>query len=128
MNELMALVENQNVNVDLLNDEDGDEFNRNALHLAASNGHNATIEFLLEKGAYLRSTCKFNENALHVAARNGQTGIIKLLLEKGLGLKTFNLVRENALHLAAQNGHNATIEFLLTKQSFLNSPTGKSHK
>ena len=110
LDEIMSLVNNKNVNVNLTDDDD--KYKRNALHYAAWNGQNGTIDFLLKKGLDLNSTNNDGDNALHEAAYNGQNGTIDFLLKKGLDLNSTNNSGETALQLAVRRGHSETVNFL----------------
>jgi ankyrin repeat protein len=61
----------------------------------ATNGNEAVVKLLLEKGAKLESKLHFGQTPLSLAAENGREAVVKLLLEKGLSwsLRTNTLVR-----------------------------------
>lgn len=54
-----------------------------ALHLAAFNGHESTVQLLLERGAPLQGITNARCTALQLAAENGHLGIVRHLLEAG---------------------------------------------
>ncbi|AIL64821.1 Ankyrin repeat protein [Rickettsiales bacterium Ac37b] len=86
-----------------------------AMHLAARNGHNNTIEFLEKKGLKLDDKTNDGLTAMHSAAQGGQNVTIEFLEKKGLKLDDKTNDGSTAMHYAARNGHNNTIEFLEKK-------------
>ncbi|KAL8795430.1 MAG: hypothetical protein Q9195_002019 [Heterodermia aff. obscurata] len=80
---------------------------RTALHLAAKDGDESLIEFLLSKGASVSSGCNVGETPLHLAAMGGHKGATSLLLQA---------VRDsgsNRDHLVKTQGENANVQELL---------------
>ncbi|KAF1963967.1 ankyrin, partial [Bimuria novae-zelandiae CBS 107.79] len=60
-----------------------DSWGQTLLYLAAKNGHCATAELLLDKGADVNAQGGEYGNALQAASRGGHEAIVKLLLDKG---------------------------------------------
>jgi len=58
------------------------DFNESALHKAASAGHLAVAEFLIERGADMLLMNGVDMTPLHLAARDGQLDVVRLILEK----------------------------------------------
>lgn len=54
-----------------------------ALHKAALNGHEVTVQLLLEQGADVGAKDEGGKTALHGAALSGPDEIVQLLLERG---------------------------------------------
>lgn len=58
-----------------------DKFDRNALHMASSFGHETIAKLLFDKGADVTAQHRECDNALHLASSGGYQKIIELLLE-----------------------------------------------
>ncbi len=90
-----------------------DKKGRNALHLAAYNGHTETVAaFLADRklsGTVLALKDNNGRNALHLAVINGHTETVKAILTSdnltGAILALKDIDGHNALHLAVINGH-----------------------
>lgn len=85
------------------------------LHLAAKQGRQDKIEFLLANGANLQTKDIVKNTALHFAAEEGHIRIVEFLLEKGINLDAQNLAGQTALHLAVTKGQMEVVELLLTR-------------
>ena len=87
------------------------------LHLAAKNGRQRVVEFLLRGGADLLDELnEHNQTPLHLAAKLGRHEIVAHLLRQG-GIK-INLQDDGGntpLHLAARGGHTEVVRLLLNK-------------
>ncbi|KAL4575142.1 hypothetical protein LXL04_021984 [Taraxacum kok-saghyz] len=98
-----------------------------ALHVAASEGHHAIVELLLNHDVTLCQTrSQGNATPLITAASKGHTAVVNELLSKDPTL--LNVPRsngKNALHLAARSGHVETLKILLDKDSYLARKTDK---
>ncbi|ETS80402.1 hypothetical protein PFICI_07931 [Pestalotiopsis fici W106-1] len=92
-----------------------------ALHAAAANGHESTVQLLLEKGADVNDNSEMYRTALHVAAANGHESTVQLLLEKGADINAEGKVYGTALHIAAAEGHESIVQLLLEKGADMNA-------
>ncbi|XP_053105352.1 transient receptor potential cation channel subfamily A member 1 [Hemicordylus capensis] len=95
----------------LLNE--GDKKGMTPLHLAAQNGHEKVVQFLLKKGSLFLSDYK-GWTALHHAGFGGYTRTMRMILDTNV--KCTDKVDEEgntALHLAAREGHANAVKQLL---------------
>ncbi|KAH0553008.1 hypothetical protein GP486_006796 [Trichoglossum hirsutum] len=89
---------------------------------AASQGQEAVVRQLLEKGADVNAKDDFYERtALHLAADKGHEAVARLLLEKGAYVNAKDEYERTALHLAADKGHEAVARLLLEKGAYVNA-------
>ncbi|PIN12342.1 26S proteasome regulatory complex, subunit PSMD10 [Handroanthus impetiginosus] len=97
------------------------------LHIAASQGHHAIVQVLLEHDPGLSKTIgPSNATPLVTAASKGHSAVVNELLSKDCSL--LEMCRsngKNALHLAARQGHVDIIKALLDKDPQLARRTDK---
>jgi ankyrin repeat protein len=98
-----------------LNVDAKDHYGQTPLLWAAENGHTATVQLLLEKGAEIESKDELGQTPLSQAAENGHTATIQLLLKKGAEIESKNDNGLTPLLWATRNGHTATVQLLLKK-------------
>ncbi|GJV17133.1 ankyrin repeat-containing protein ITN1-like protein [Tanacetum coccineum] len=97
------------------------------LHIAASQGHHAVVQLLLEHDITLCQTrSQGNATPLVTAASKGHTAVVQELLSKDPSLLDIPRSNgKNALHLAARSGHVETVQILLDKDPQLARRTDK---
>lgn len=97
------------------------------LHVAASQGHHAVVQLLLDHDITLCKTrSQGNATPLITAASKGHTDVVNELLSKDPTLLDIPRSNgKNALHLAARAGHVETLKTLLDKDSNLARRTDK---
>lgn len=102
----------------------GDNFNRTALHWAAENGNESTVQILLEKGVEVSREDSCRNTALHRAIRNGHLEVAMVLVEKGAKAQAA------MFHLATEGNHRVVGELLFFMTSFENEdkPTIPEHR
>eukprot|EP01127_Copromyxa_protea_P011477 TRINITY_DN2883_c0_g1_i1.p1 TRINITY_DN2883_c0_g1~~TRINITY_DN2883_c0_g1_i1.p1 ORF type:complete len:1558 (-),score=280.57 TRINITY_DN2883_c0_g1_i1:34-4707(-) len=87
--------------------------------LAARNGHEGVLAFLLASGASMEKKDPQGHCPLHMAALGGHTKALLLLSEK-VSLEVTNKKGETALCLAIYNGHLALVKELLKHKANVN--------
>ncbi|KAM0069040.1 putative ankyrin repeat-containing domain, PGG domain, ankyrin repeat-containing domain superfamily [Helianthus debilis subsp. tardiflorus] len=98
-----------------------------ALHIAASQGHEAIVQLLLDHDPSLCQTkSQRNATPLITAATKGHTTVVKELLSKDSSLLDIPKANgKNALHFAARSGHVEIVKALLEKDQQLARKTDK---
>ncbi len=75
-----------------------DEKGATALHWAATNGHESTVEMLLTHQADIEARDIGNQTPLHVAALAGRKDVVQILLTAGAEINSLSLGRLTPLH------------------------------
>lgn len=98
-----------------------------ALHIAASQGHQAIVQVLLDFDPGLSKTVgPSNATPLISAATRGHTVVVNELLSKDSSLvESSRSNGKNALHLAARQGHTEIVKILLDRDPQLARRTDK---
>ncbi len=84
-----------------------------ALDLAAANGYDDVVRFLLERGADIKSERDGQCTALRVAVENGHLESVKLLLAAGASMRQRNDRLAPTLRHACRKGHDAVADFIV---------------
>ena len=96
----------------------------NCLHVAASSGHTAVIEFLVANGVDVNARATSGVpgvTPLHLAVSKGFTEFAEALIENGADLNAEDDSRGYApLHLAIRNRHKEMAELLIAKGADVN--------
>ncbi|KAL6524685.1 Ankyrin repeat-containing protein itn1 [Orobanche hederae] len=97
------------------------------LHIAASQGHHAIVQVLLDHDPELSKTIgPSNATPLITAASRGHSAVVNELLSKDCSLLEISRSNgKNALHLAARQGHVDIVKALLDKDPQLARRTDK---
>lgn len=99
------------------------------LHMAAANGHTATLKELLALSSSNHALSLNLQNAsgntpLHWAALNGHLPAVKLLVEAGADPTVMNTAGKDAVYEAEANGKDEVAAWLLTEGKGLQSAVG----
>ena len=86
---------------------------RTALHIAAENGHAATLQELVKAGAKVNVTSRPGRAPLLDAAANGHVEVVRALVENGADINAKSYHLWTALHLAAENDKLETVKWLV---------------
>ncbi|KAK0089572.1 hypothetical protein PV325_006701 [Microctonus aethiopoides] len=102
-----------------------DEATQQAVVAAASQGHEAIVEYLLDMAEVIvdNPDTLIGETALTIAAAHGSTGTVSALLARGASPLATNSKGLSPLMLAAREGHWGTAERLVQSSSTLSSST-----
>lgn len=85
---------------------------RNALHIAASEGHVALVEILIKNGLDVEAKDKNGQSPLFLASQAGHLQIATLLLKEGCGRNTCDKYNQTPLHVAAAAGQLDVVTML----------------
>ena len=91
-----------------------------ALHLAAIQGSENTMQTLLDAGANISVRNKDGDTPLHRAARFGQLSTVIWLCDHGADLAEKNENGFTALHYATYNGHLFTVRWMVEQGIYIN--------
>jgi ankyrin repeat protein len=98
-----------------------------ALHWAAAggtDGHVATVKWLLEAGGAVDARDQHGCQPLHWAARGGHPEVMRLLLAHGADSSAADSSGVTALHLYCGEGHLAIVQALVTQEQQPTAPAG----
>jgi ankyrin repeat protein len=88
------------------------------LHLAAGEGYEGLIDFLLERKANINIKNSSGATPLHEAVRSGKINIIQLMIRGGADINAQDAKGNSVLHIAAPpQAHQAVIKLLLANKA-----------
>jgi hypothetical protein len=93
--------------------------------LASLNGHDRTVELLLERGADVNAQGGHYGNALQAACFGGHDKIVHILLERGADVNAQGGHYGNALQAACFGGHDKIAQMLLERGADVNAQGGE---
>lgn len=130
--ELVKLIEENHIDVRLYEGhfiKPYENDHNTPLHLAASNGHLAIVQFLMKKNFNVDASNKKNETALHLAIFNAHDNIFECLIHHNANLTVLDNEGDSLLAWAAFKGHLNMADKLIklhaktnTKNKFGNTP------
>ncbi|KAF3207592.1 hypothetical protein TWF191_000981 [Orbilia oligospora] len=91
------------------------------LFIAAKNGHESVVRFLVDQGVNMSPKDEFRETPLLMAAKGGYEAIVRILVEKGVNINTKNSDGNTSLSLAAGSGNETLVRFLVEKGANIKS-------
>eukprot|EP01035_Chromulina_nebulosa_P031106 gene31106-41439_t len=86
---------------------------RNAVMLAAKNGHDEVVEHLLYRGATVNVKDKYDMTALMLASKGGHYKCMLSLMIRGASLNIGDINGYTAIHYASRQGHKDIVEYLV---------------
>ncbi|KAF8771629.1 Ankyrin-3 like protein [Argiope bruennichi] len=102
---------------ELLNDA-GENSKILALMRAASRGHLAVVELLLDSGVDIKARSHHvDSTALHFAAEKGHLGTVKLLLDREAEINAQDGNGDTALHLSSRKEHKEVVRLLIKRKA-----------
>ena len=85
------------------------------LHVAAMQGHEDVVDFLLNHSCQVDALDDEHKTALHLAAEAGYAEIVEKLLDKGADVNAQTRSGDTALHAATLNSHEDVVRVLLER-------------
>lgn len=93
----------------------------NPLHIAAANGYNEIVNYLIDKGTDIHCINKKGESPIHLAVFKGRNETIRLLFDKGTYIDTREEEGDTPLAWACYSGYSNIVELLIEKGANINS-------
>ena len=94
------------------------------LLIAAREGHDQMIQFLLDQGADINAQSGGYGNALQVASSEGHNNAVQILLENEADVNTQGGIYGNALQAASAHNHCKVVQTLLDNEADVNTQGG----
>ena len=85
------------------------------LFWAASDGHEAVVQLLIDKGADIEAKDRYGRTPLSWAAEKGHEAVVQLLIDKGADIEAKNHYGRTSLFWAAENGQETVMQLLINK-------------
>jgi ankyrin repeat protein len=102
-------------------DDCGSIYQVTPLQLAATHGHVAIVELLLEQGVDVDKMGHYVASPLHEAARGGHATIVRLLLNQGASVNSTHRFEGSPLGKAVCNQHESVVRMLLDNGASVNT-------
>ncbi|KHJ84964.1 ankyrin repeat protein [Oesophagostomum dentatum] len=106
------------VNIDSCDDD-----HVTALQIAAFNGNNAMVTYLLDEGADLEACNQVGMTPFHHACREGKMTVVETLLQRGADIHRTTYMGATALTLAAAGAHLHIVKKLVSLRLEVSPPT-----
>ncbi|EMD64525.1 hypothetical protein GGP41_006925 [Bipolaris sorokiniana] len=98
-----------------------DSYGKTALHCAASEGKEAMVRLLVDRGADLKAKDNYGNPMLHSVARAKNKSMMQLLIDKGADLEARDKYGMTVLHWVAQAGNEAMVQLLIDNGANVNA-------
>ncbi|GLI62660.1 hypothetical protein VaNZ11_005335 [Volvox africanus] len=122
--ELLQLLVARGAGAGVVNDQDDEGWT--PLQSAASCGHEAAVDLLLQLGARVGDTNSGGRTALHYAASKGKTAIVRKLLAASAPVNAADATGSTPLHRAASAGKMEVVKVLLDQGRAALDPQDKT--
>lgn len=90
-----------------------DSWQQTALIIAAANGYQEIIQYLIENGSKIEARNNTKKTALIKAAENGHQEVLQYLIKQGANIEAKDKDKETPLIKAAQNGNKEAVQCLI---------------
>ena len=87
----------------------------NPLHIAAANGYNDIVDYLIRNGADIHCVNKRYATSIHTAVFKGRVETVKLLLDRGASIEAKEDEGDTPLAWASYTGYSNIVELLLQR-------------
>lgn len=84
-----------------------------ALYIAARNGHQELVKYLLKHNASVDLADSDNTTPLYIAAENGHLQVVELLIKHHADVNKLRSDNNHMLSVTTQNGHLEVLEYLI---------------
>lgn len=91
-----------------------------SLGCSLKNGHDSTLQLLLENGTIINMLTKNEESPLFAACENGHQNNVQIILNNWRSVNHCRKDGRNSLYAACENRHTSTVQLLLKSGADLN--------